>query len=74
MNVITLKKGREKAVLRKHPWIFSGAIQSVAGEPGLGETVIVQDYRGNFLATAAYSSHSQIRARIWTWDPEAGNQ
>jgi 23S rRNA (cytosine1962-C5)-methyltransferase len=70
MNTITLKKGREKAILRKHPWIFSGAVQSVTGDPGLGETVIVLDSRGNFLATAAYSPHSQIRARIWSWDPD----
>ncbi len=70
MNAITLKKGREKSILRKHPWIFSGAIQSVTGEPGLGETVTVQDSHGNVLALAAYSPQSQIRARIWTWEPE----
>lgn len=68
MSSLVLKKGREKAVLRKHPWIFSGAIQSVAGQPEPGETVEIQDANGQFLAWAAYSPTSQIRARIWGWD------
>lgn len=68
MNKLILKKGREKAILRKHPWIFSGAIQSLEGQPDLGETVAVHDYGGQFLAWAAYSPQSQIRARIWSWD------
>lgn len=71
MNSITLKPNREKAVLRYHPWIFSGAIQSVSGQPALGETVTVLDSDGKFLAQAAYSPESQIRARIWNWDATA---
>ena len=69
MNTLTLKRGREKSVLRHHPWIFSGAIQSVSSQPALGETVTVHDAEGRFLAQAAYSPESQIRARIWNWDP-----
>ena len=69
MNTLTLKRGREKSVLRHHPWIFSGAVQSVSSQPALGETVIVLDSDGKFLAQAAYSPESQIRARIWNWDP-----
>jgi len=68
MNKLILKKGREKAVLRHHPWIFSGAIKAVEGNPEMGETVAVHDADGNFLAWAAYSPKSQIRARIWSWD------
>lgn len=68
MKILTLKKDREKAVLRKHPWIFSGAVQAVDEEPGLGETITVHDHAGQFLAHAAYSPHSQIRARIWSWE------
>jgi len=67
MVTLTLKKGREKAVLRHHPWIFSGAVQSLSGEPEPGETVAVCDSGGNFLAWGAYSPKSQIRARIWSW-------
>jgi 23S rRNA (cytosine1962-C5)-methyltransferase len=70
MGLITLKAGRERPVLRRHPWIFSGSIASVDGEPAPGETVDIHDAGGNWLARAAYSPHSQIRARIWTWDPD----
>jgi 23S rRNA (cytosine1962-C5)-methyltransferase len=70
MQKLTLKKGREKAILRHHPWIFSGAIQSLSGESGLGETIAVEDSNGQFLAWAAYSPKSQIRARIWSWDED----
>jgi len=67
MPSITLHLGREKSLLRRHPWIFSGAIGHVEGNPGIGETVDVLDAKGNFLAKAAYSPRSNIRARIWTW-------
>lgn len=63
-----LKKGREKSVLRRHPWIFSGAVERIRGNPSLGETVAVRDTHGQFLAWAAYSPASQIRARIWNWE------
>jgi 23S rRNA (cytosine1962-C5)-methyltransferase len=63
-----LKAGREKSVRQKHPWIFSGAVQKVTGDPEPGETVEVYDQQGHWLARAGYSPHSQITARIWTWD------
>jgi 23S rRNA (cytosine1962-C5)-methyltransferase len=69
MPSIHLKPGREKSLLRRHPWIFSGAIDQVRGNPGLGETVEVYDSKGVLLARAAYSPHSQIRARVWSWEP-----
>jgi 23S rRNA (cytosine1962-C5)-methyltransferase len=64
---IILKSGREKSLLRKHPWIFSGAIERVVGDPGVGETIDVVDAAGRFVARAAYSPSSQIRARVWTF-------
>jgi 23S rRNA (cytosine1962-C5)-methyltransferase len=67
---IILKPGREKSLLRKHPWIFSGAIQRVDEEPASGGTVDVLSAKGDFLARAAYSPTSQIRARVWTFDDE----
>ena len=70
MKEVRLKRGREKAVLRRHPWIFSGAVDEVRGEPAPGETVRVVDARGKFLAWGAYSPQSQIRVRIWSWDRE----
>ena len=68
MPVITLRPGREKSLLRRHPWIFSGAVQDVEGEPHPGETVDLLASNRQFLARAAYSPSSQIRARVWTFD------
>ncbi|MGR5212540.1 class I SAM-dependent methyltransferase [Vibrio rotiferianus] len=67
---IYLVKGREKSVKRKHPWIFSRGISKVEGEPALGETVDVFTHDGKWLAKAAYSPESQIRARIWSFEKE----
>ncbi len=69
MPSIILKPGREKSLLRRHPWIFSGALERVDGDPRSGESVDVLDAKGRFLARAAYSPSSQIRARVWTFDP-----
>jgi len=52
----------------RHPWIFSGAIDRVEGEPSAGSVVTVLDADGAALARAAYSPTSQIRARVWTFD------
>lgn len=69
-SILRLKPGREKSLLRHHPWIFSGAVSRVEGAPEFGETVQVQDVHGNFLAWAAYSPQSQIRGRVWSWNPD----
>jgi 23S rRNA (cytosine1962-C5)-methyltransferase len=67
---IFLKAGREKSLLRRHPWIFSGAIERVEGAPVGGDTLAVRDTAGSFLAWAAYNPSSQIAARIWSWNEE----
>ena len=64
---LILKPGREKSLLRHHPWVFSGAIDRVDGSPVSGDTVDVLSSRGEFLARAAFSPASQIRARVWTF-------
>lgn len=69
MNTIILKPGREKSVLTRHPWIFSGAIARVEGEPESGETVAVHSSTGIALGIAAFSPASSIRARMWSLDP-----
>lgn len=68
MPEIVLKHGREKALLRRHPWIFSGAIGAVQGSPEKGETVDVLSSNGDFLARAAYNADSNIIGRVWTFD------
>ena len=66
MNMIKLKPGREKSIKRGHPWVFSGAIDIVQGEPAPGSTIEIQDSKGAFLAYGAYSPRSQIRIRAWS--------
>lgn len=70
MPSLLLKPGREKSLLRRHPWVFSGAVDRVQGDPQPGETLDVLDAQGRFLARAAYSPSSQIRARVWTFDAD----
>lgn len=70
MPVLVLKPGREKSVLRRHPWIFSGAVQHVGEDAVSGGTLDVLSSKGLFLARGFYSPHSQIRARVWTFDNE----
>ncbi|WP_213298201.1 class I SAM-dependent rRNA methyltransferase [Paraburkholderia sacchari] len=68
MNIVTLKPSKEKSLLRRHPWVYANAIERVEGKPAPGATVIVRAHDGRFLARAAYSPHSQIRARVWSFD------
>jgi 23S rRNA (cytosine1962-C5)-methyltransferase len=70
MADLVLRPGREKSLLRRHPWIFSGAVHHLNGHPASGETVNLLSFNGDFLARAAYSPTSQIRARAWTFADE----
>ncbi|MCE5182813.1 MAG: class I SAM-dependent methyltransferase [Betaproteobacteria bacterium] len=67
MHSLILHPGREKSLLHRHPWVFSGAVERVKGEPQPGETVAVRDSHGAFLALAAYSPKSQILGRVWAY-------
>lgn len=68
MNVINLKPGKEKSLLRRHPWIYATGIASTEGRCEAGSTVVIRGADGRFLARGAYSPESQIRARVWTFD------
>lgn len=68
MPALILKPGREKTILRQHPWIYSGAVSEIDGEPAIGETVQVKRSDRSFLAWGAYSPMSKIIARIWSWN------
>lgn len=68
MNTVTLKPSKEKSLLRRHPWVYANAIDRVEGKPAAGATVVVRAHDGRFLARAAYSPHSQIRLRVWSFD------
>ncbi|TZF86122.1 class I SAM-dependent rRNA methyltransferase (plasmid) [Pedobacter sp. BS3] len=68
--VIRLKKGKEKAVRQLHPWIFSGAVEQVTGNPANGDIVTVTDPAGNFLAYGMFNSQSRVAVRLLEWLPE----
>jgi len=67
MSELILKTGRGKSLYRRHPWIFSGAVERVSGNPGVGETVKILSSQGEALGYAAYSPQSSIRARMWNY-------
>jgi 23S rRNA (cytosine1962-C5)-methyltransferase len=66
MKTIRLREGKERSLLRRHPWIFESAIAKGGGDAG--ETVRVESSAGRFLAWAAFSPQSKIRARVWSFD------
>jgi 23S rRNA (cytosine1962-C5)-methyltransferase len=66
---LVLRHGRDKPVLNRHPWVFSGAISRTEGDPAPGDLVTVADSHGKPLATAYFNPRSQIRARILSWEP-----
>ncbi|HSC00374.1 MAG TPA: class I SAM-dependent methyltransferase [Burkholderiaceae bacterium] len=66
MKVVTLREGKERSLLRRHPWVFEGSIDK--GGADSGETVRVQAHDGRFLAWGAYSPRSSIRVRAWSFD------
>ena len=65
---VYLHPGREKSLLRRHPWIFASAVHKVSGKPHLGDTVEICDSKGKWLARGAWSPDSQIRIRMWTFN------
>ena len=68
MVEIVLKKGKEKAALQRHPWVFSGALEKVKGKPTNGEVVKVFAFDSEFLAYGYYNSNSRVAVRLLEWD------
>ncbi|WKB51922.1 class I SAM-dependent rRNA methyltransferase [Eleftheria terrae] len=66
MKVITLREGKERSLLRRHPWVFQGSIARGGGDAG--ETVKIVSSDDRFLAWGAYSPTSMIRVRAWSFD------
>jgi len=67
---IVIKAGREKPIIQQHPWIFSGAIDAIQGDPQGGDIITVTDKKGRFLARGYWNAKSQIQVRILTWQDE----
>ena len=70
MTDIVLKPGKERSSMRRHPWIFSGAIGKIEGKAENGETVRILDSKKNFLAYGTWSKESSIALRIWSYSPD----
>ncbi|NMA45858.1 MAG: 23S rRNA (cytosine(1962)-C(5))-methyltransferase RlmI, partial [Lentisphaerae bacterium] len=67
---VILQPRRERSLQRRHPWVFSGAVAQVIGEPVAGDTVAIRAADGRCLAWGAYSPASQIRVRVWTFNTD----
>ncbi|MGF7081706.1 class I SAM-dependent rRNA methyltransferase [Mucilaginibacter sp. UYCu711] len=67
---IVLTKGKEKAVLHRHPWVFSGAIAHVKGKPANGDIVRLVNAKGDFMAYGFYNDQSRVAVRLLEWDEE----
>ncbi|MST99520.1 23S rRNA (cytosine(1962)-C(5))-methyltransferase RlmI [Victivallaceae bacterium BBE-744-WT-12] len=67
---LILKEGREKSLLRRHPWVFSGAVAEINGEPVKGADVVIGDSKHHFLALASLSPESRLTARVWTFQED----
>lgn len=68
MVEVKLKKGKEKAVWQRHPWVFSGALEKVKGSPANGDVVKVVDISGDFLAYGYFNDQSRVAVRLLEWD------
>jgi 23S rRNA (cytosine1962-C5)-methyltransferase len=70
MIEIKLKKGKEKAVLQRHPWVFSGAIDQIKGKPENGDVVKACNAKGEFLAYGYFNDQSRVAIRLLAWDED----
>ncbi|MDP1527594.1 MAG: class I SAM-dependent rRNA methyltransferase [Rhodocyclaceae bacterium] len=68
MAELILHPGKERSLFKRHPWIFDTSVAHLGGHARSGDTVTIQDERGKPLAKAAFSPHSKIRARVWSFD------
>lgn len=70
MIEIKLKKGKEKAVLQRHPWVFSGALEKIKGTPENGDIVKVISSSNEFLAYGYFNNQSRVAVRLLEWEEQ----
>ena len=70
MVEIKLKKGKEKAVNQRHPWVFSGALDKIKGTPENGDVVRVVSAANEFLAFGYYNDQSRVAVRLLAWEED----
>lgn len=69
MAQLILAPDKERSVFKRHPWLFAGSVAHLVGRARAGDTVDILAHDGRPLGRAAFSPKSQIRARLWTFDP-----
>ena len=67
-STLVLRPGKERSLVRRHPWIYSGAVERMRGACAPGDVVVVRDSTGRVLGRAGYNAASQIVGRMWTFD------
>ena len=67
---VILQPKRAKPFFGRHPWVYAGAIAAVEGDPADGDVVDLLADGGQFVARGLYNSHSKIRVRLFTWNPD----
>ncbi len=72
--IVVLKRGRDKSLRNRHPWLFSGAIARVEGQPAAGDVITVVDYQMRFLGKGFFNPKSQIRVRMLTFEDQPVNR
>lgn len=70
MARLILKPGKERSLLRRHPWIFEASVAALEGRARPGDTVEIVSDEGRFLARGAWSPESRIRARVWSFSSD----
>ena len=70
MYTIRIKEGREKLLVKHHPWVFSGAIEHIDGREDGGGFARVEDHEGAFIAYGYYDSKSHIVLHLLSWDED----
>jgi len=70
MLIIILKRGKEKAVLQRHPWVFSGALDKIEGKPENGDLVKVLEHDKTFLAYGYFNDASRVAIRLLSWEED----
>src|SRR5829696_2115809 len=66
---VTLKPKRAQPLLARHPWVFTGAIDRVDGNPADGAEVDLLSSAGDFIARGLFNSRSKIQVRLYSWEP-----
>ena len=70
MHVVTVKPQRAQPLFARHPWVYAGSVETVAGSPADGDAVEVRASGGKFIAHGLYNSNSKIRVRLYSWDAD----